>query len=196
MNSQYSTSPLADFEPMMLAGPEDKTQELVAASQDVLLQGLSLLFDLWDRTYSRAANSPYNASIGRHYRHVLEHFQRAIQGARSGKIDYDARERNVRLENEVKYASIATCDVLRAIKNYTDETLARPCNVVQSVAYRNTHAPIVASNLGRELAYCTGHAIHHYAIIRLICHNLGIHVPAEFGVAPSTIRHMSSLSVG
>jgi hypothetical protein len=194
MNSEYSISPLADFEPMMLATPGDKTLDLVAVSQDVLFQGLGLLFDLWDRTYSRAANPPYNASIGQHYRHVLEHFQCAIRGARSREIDYHARERNVRLENEVTYASIATCDVLRAIKNYTEETLASQCNVVQSVAYGNTQAPTVASNLGRELAYCTGHAIHHYAIIRLICHNLGIHVPAEFGVAPSTIQNMSSLS--
>jgi hypothetical protein len=182
MNSGYITSPLADFEPMLLAASAEKTQELVAASQDVLLQGLILLFDLWDRTYSRTSNSPYNASIGQHYRHVLEHFQSLIRGVPAGEINYDARERNVRLENEVTYATIATCDVLRAIKNYTGETLARPCKVVQSVSYGNTQSTSVPSNVGRELAYCAGHAIHHYAIIQLICHELGIHVPAEFGV--------------
>jgi len=173
---------------------QTKPTELFAAAQDVLLQGLGLLFELRDHTLSRTAGAPFNASIGQHYRHVLEHFQSLIKGQRSGEINYDARERNVRIETEVTYASIATCDVLRALKRYTEETLARTCKVINSLGYGKSNPSIFESNLSRELAYCTGHAIHHYAIIRLICHEVGIAVPAEFGVAPSTLRHLSSLA--
>jgi hypothetical protein len=170
------------------------TPDLVVASQDVLLQALSLLFNLWDATYSRMAEAPYSASIGGHYRHILEHFQCLVRGIRSGEINYDARERNPRLETEVTYATIATCDVLRAIKNYTEESLARPCRVVNSVSYGPGEAPVMDSNIGRELAYCVGDAIHHYAIIRLIGDHFGVEVPKEFGIAPSTLKPRASIA--
>ena len=170
------------------------TPDLVVASQDVLLQALGLLFKIWDATYSRMAEAPYSASIGGHYRHILEQFQGLVRGIRSGEINYDARERNPRLETEVTYATIATCDVLRAIKNYTEESLARPCKVVSSVSYRSGVTSVTESNIGRELAYCVGHAIHHYAIVRLICSHLGVEVPKEFGIAPSTLKSRSSIT--
>ena len=170
------------------------TPDLIVASQDVLLQALGLLFNIWDATYSRMVEAPYSASIGRHYRHVLEHFQCLVRGIRSGEINYEARERNPRLETEVTYATIATCDVLRAIKNYTEESLARPCTVVNSVSYGAGEVPIMESNIRRELAYCAGHAIHHYAIIRLICSHLGVEVPKEFGIAPSTLKSGASIA--
>jgi len=181
---------IEDFAPRR--GLQMETPELVAAAQDVLLQGLGLLFELCDHMFSRVAGAPFNASIGQHYRHVLEHFQSLIKGQRSAEVNYDARERNARIESEVTYASIATCDVLRALKRYSEETLARPCKVINSVGYSSPQASTFQSNISRELAYCIGHAIHHYAIIRLICHEVGITVSPEFGVAPSTLRHLSS----
>jgi len=183
---------LEDFTPRR--GLQMETPELVGAAQDVLLQGLGLLFELVDHTFSRAAGAPFNASIGQHYRHVLEHFHSLVVGARSGEVNYDARERNARLQGEVTYASIAICDVLRALKRYTEEIFARPCRVINSVGYSSPQAATFQSNISRELAYCVKHAIHHYAIIRLICHEIGISVPVEFGVAPSTLKHMASLA--
>jgi len=168
--------------------------ELIQACQDVLLQGLELLFQLSDRTYSNVLDAPYGASIGGHYRHVLEHFQCVVRSIRIGEINYDARERNPRLETEVTYAAIATCDVLRAIKNYDDGILTRASKVVNSVSYGSSEPSVIATNVGRELAYCVGHAIHHYAIVRLICSQLGIDVPKEFGVAPSTLKYRSSMA--
>jgi len=183
---------LEDFE--MKGHPGMRTPELIEAAQDVLLQGLGLLFELKDHNYSHTVAAPFNASIGQHYRHVLEHFHSLIVGVRAGEVNYDARERNPRLQGEVTYASIATCDVLRALKRYTEETLARPCKVINSVGYGTSNPSTFESNASRELAYCVGHAIHHYAIIRLICHEVGITVPPEFGVAPSTLRHLSSVA--
>ena len=170
------------------------TPELIQACQDVLLQGLELLFRLSDRTYSNVLEAPYGASIGGHYRHVLEHFQRVARSIRAGEINYDARERNPRLETEVTYAAIATCDVLRAIKNYDDGILTRASKVVNSVPYGSSGPSVIDTNVGRELAYCVGHAIHHYAIVRLICSQLGVDVPKEFGVAPSTLKYRSGMA--
>jgi hypothetical protein len=163
--------------------------ELIRATEDVLSQGLGLLFELKDATYSKTAAAPFQASVGGHYRHVLEHFESLIKGLREGEINYDARERNLRMQNEVTYASIATCDLLRALRRCSAETLSRRCKVINSVGYSASQPVSMDSNIGRELAYCIGHAIHHYAIIRLLCHDLGVPVPAEFGVAPSTLKH-------
>ncbi len=166
--------------------------ELIRATEDVLSQGLTLLFELGDTTYSKTAGAPFHASIGGHYRHVLEHFESLIKGLRAGEINYDARERNLRLQSEVTYASIVTCDVLRALKRHSAETLSRSCKVINSVGYGPSQPVSMDSNVARELAYCIGHAIHHYAIIRLICHELDVRVPPEFGVAPSTLKHRAT----
>jgi hypothetical protein len=176
------------------AEPAMQTPTLMTDAREVLLQGLTLLFDLDDHKYSRIEGDPFNASIGQHYRHVIEHFQCLTWGLQSGEINYDARERNVRLQSEVTYASVATCDILRVLKRYTDATLASECTVINSVGYGDVKAPTFKSNISRELAYCAGHAIHHYAIIRLLCHQIGVSVPAEFGFAPSTLKHMSSFA--
>jgi hypothetical protein len=170
------------------------TPQLIEAAQDVLLQGLGLLFELGDNTYARTARAPFNSSIGQHYRHVLEHFQCLIRGARAKEVNYDARERNPRLEGEVTYASVATCDVLRAIKYWSDASMQSSCKVVSSVSYQQGLENKLESNVGRELSYCVAHAIHHYAIIRLICAEIGISVSPEFGYAPSTVKHLSSLA--
>jgi hypothetical protein len=177
-----------------VAEPTMQTSTLMADARDVLLQGLSLLFDLDDGSYSQVADTPFNASIGQHYRHVIEHFQSLTRGLQSGEINYDARDRNIRLQGDVTYGSIATCDVLRILKRYTYETLVHGCKVIHSVGYSSSQPSTFDSNVSRELAYCAGHAIHHYAIIRLICHQIGVSVPPEFGFAPSTLKHMSSLA--
>jgi hypothetical protein len=192
MNTFSPVEVLQDFRPQGEARVD--TPELIVAAQDVLLQGLGLLFELGDRTYSHIAGTPFNASVGQHYRHVLEHFQSLITGLRAREINYDARERNQRLQSDVTYASIATCDVLRAFKKYTNEALARDCRVINTVGYSASQPSCLESNVSRELAYCIGHAIHHFAIVRLICHEINITVPAEFGVAPSTLKHMNSLA--
>lgn len=180
-------------EPKPRNSAQGNAAEIVGAAQDVLLQGLGLLFELGDHTYSQVACDPFNASMGQHYRHVLEHFQSLVTGMRAAEINYDARERNPRAQTEVTYASIATCDILRALKRYTNEALTRDCTVINSVGYSSPGPTSFNSNISRELAYCAGHAIHHYAIIRLIGHEIGVPVPAEFGVAPSTLKYMNTL---
>jgi hypothetical protein len=37
--------------------------------------------------------------------------------------------------------------------------------------------------------YVVAHAIHHYALIAVMCGVLEVRVPAGFGVAPSTLEY-------
>jgi hypothetical protein len=158
--------------------------ELVVTTQDVLLQGLSLLFKLSDRTYCQIEESR-GASIGEHYRHVVQHFECVIRSIRSGEINYEARERNHRLETDVTFAAIATCDVLRAITKYDTATLNRACGVVSTLTNLASRPSFVETTVGRELTYCIGNAIHHYRIVWQICSQIGVAVPTEFATARS-----------
>lgn len=167
--------------------------QLLETATDVLLQGLHLLFQLDDRAYTRVAPAPYSASIGSHFRRVLDRLQCLVTGFRPGEIDYDVPERNARVEQEVVYASVACCDLLRAFKRFTNDTLTKSCVVVCSGAaeqHRTTHAE---STIGRELEYCIGHALHHFDVIRLICEAMRIRVPEEFGDAGAARKLLSGL---
>ncbi len=169
-----------------------RPSEIVEDALDIVQQGLSLLVDLNDRSYSKAQAAPFHASVGQHYRHVMEHFQCLIRGLPRNEINYDARERNVRLETEVSYASVSSCQLLADLKRLTDEVLESECIVIASAGYKSDNPHRLRSNGNRELAYCVGHAIHHYAIVKFICSDIGVSLPDGFGLAPSTLKHLSS----
>jgi hypothetical protein len=159
--------------------------DVIDAAREVMMQGLGLLFQLNDQKYSRIQGLPFHASIGQLYRNVLEHFQCLVWGLRSGEINYEGRERNQRLQSEVSYACIATCDVLRALKRHATSRLSRECRVTVSMGYETQAPTALPSNLECELAYCVRQAIQHYTIIRMLCVAAGISVPDEFGKLPA-----------
>jgi hypothetical protein len=162
--------------------------ELVRAARDVLLQGLGLLFGLSDATYSRIAGTPFHAAIGSHYRSALERFQSLVRGFRAGEINYGSMREGPRLQ-DVRYASIATCDVLRAMKLFTEDSMLRECKVSHGAEDDGTQSVATHSCLETEVAYCIRQALQHYGIIRLICDEFGIVVPTEFGAAPQVQEH-------
>jgi|SRR5258708_3761782 hypothetical protein len=168
------------------------TPRLVETAEEVLAQGAALLCQMDKETYSRVLRRPFNTSIGRHYGHVLEHFQSLLCRVRSAEVDYDAHEPNPRLEREPAYALAAICDLMSTVKDWDDTALRLPCKVMSSSCSQARESRI-DSNIGRELSYCIAYAIDHYGIIRLICAEVGIPVPDQFGLAPSTVKNMSSL---
>jgi len=189
MSAQPAIAVVRKFVPPNVPVPE--SPELVRAAQTVLKQGLDLLIQLDNSRYSLIAHAPFRASVGQHYRHIVEHFQAVIWGIQSAEINYDARERNPRIENEVSYASVVTCQVLRALNRLTQGDLEERCGVVATFGYDSSAPSRLQSNFGREVADCTAHAIHHYAIIRLICADLDVAIPDEFGYSPATLKHLA-----
>jgi len=78
----------------------------------------------------------------------------------------------------------------------SDQDLQAPCDVVYSVSYSDSEPEVIASTVGREVAFSVGHAIHHFAIVRLLCAQLAVAVPSEFGIAPSTLKHRAAQAAG
>jgi hypothetical protein len=81
-------------------------------------------------------------------------------------------------------------------RGVTAEVLRRECSVAYSVEYGESDVELVRSNLAREVMFCVGHAIHHYAILKLLCAGVGVKLPYEFGVAPSTLKHLEAQTAG
>jgi len=166
-----------------------KGSPLHDAIVDVLRQGESLLNSLSDEDYTRKLAAVFSSTVGGHYRHCLDHFQSLLQGLDADEINYDHRERNPRIENDRKFALAETHRILRAFGSISPPFLDCPINVRSKVNYDLDAAPLIGSTIGRELMYAVAHAIHHYALIAVICGMLDAPVPAGFGVAPSTLKY-------
>jgi hypothetical protein len=171
-----------------------ENERLLCAAKDVLSQGTTLLSSLSSDTYSQIAPSPYNASLGQHYRHMLEHFQCLLRGQLAREINYDARGRNLALETDLPQAMTATQEILNALASQNPDALERNCLLINSLGYTDQTASLVNSTIAREYAYCIGHAIHHFAIIRFLCHHFGVRVQSEFGIAPSTLKSLQQVA--
>src|SRR5260370_6258080 len=170
------------------------TPSLNTAVRDVLQQGCIFLDRIGDETYARPLEGPAGgkpaASLGAHYRHVLDHFLCLAEGIRTGQVNYDQRRRNAQLESSVTCARLVTEGLIDELGGLSGEILQRECAVTYSVGYGETEAEAVRSNLAREVMFCGRHAIHHYAILLLPCAGVGMQRPYDFGVAPCTLKHI------
>jgi uncharacterized damage-inducible protein DinB len=164
---------------------------LVGAVEDVLLQGRVLLTTVDEQVYRWKDVKACGASIGMHYRHVLEHFQCLLEGMDNGRIDYDGRRRSSELETSVGAAVQATDQLIARYRALPDDYLQSQCRVQYSVGPEDEGAE-AGTTLAREVMFCVGHATHHYALMKPLCAQLGVPLPYEFGVAPSTLKHMQT----
>jgi len=171
------------------ADPHPATStSLLDAAAAILAQGEQLLDLISDEDYRRAVPVAFDASIGGHYRHCLDHFTILLDGLEAGEIHYDHRERNPRTEVERGFASHLTRELKRRLGVLAPSALDRTVSVLCAVQ-RGGDSPSVRSSAGRELNYVVAHAIHHYALIAMIAGIHGVRLPREFGVAPSTLNH-------
>ena len=166
-----------------------KRSPLQDAIAEVLRQGESLLNLLSDREYTRKLPTVFGSTVGGHYRHCLDHFQSLLRGLDADEINYDHRERNPRIENDRNFALSETQRILRGFASISTPFSDCPINVRSKVNYELDAAPSIGSTVGRELMYAVAHAIHHYALIAVMCGMLEVPVPVGFGVAPSTLKY-------
>ncbi len=166
-----------------------KRSPLLIAAAEVLRQGESLLNSLSDEHYTRNLPLAFNSAIGGHYRHCLDHFQSLLTALDADEVDYDHRARDPRIENDREFALTETHRILRACQSISSQFLDCPINVRCKVNYALDAAALIGSTVGRELMYAVAHAIHHYALIAVMCGMLEVPVPAGFGVAPSTLKY-------
>ena len=169
-----------------------KAHALAAATQGFLLQGLQLLDECDPQTYAQMAPPPFGASIGKHFRHVLDHFLCLASAIGTGTVNYDHRSRNRLMETSLDHARSHAEMLIWLFGTLTDRECEQPCIVQCSVEYGEGESQSTVSTFGRELAYCISHSVHHFAIMKLICAQMDVEVAEEFGVAPSTLKYRAA----
>ena len=157
-------------------------------AKENLLQLRELLQVINKDKYTQKTDILSGASIGQHIRHILEFYLLLVSGSFSGTISYDKRQRDKRIEGNTEFA-IETIDrLLPGIDTLEEQFILK---FEGDFTTDGTADNFIQSSVGRELAYCIEHSIHHQAIIKAGLIELGLKslVDDNFGVAYSTIRY-------
>jgi uncharacterized damage-inducible protein DinB len=171
--------------------PLNPCHELIASVIETLNQGEALLTELSDENYARKVPVAFNASIGGHFRHCLDHFRSLLDAAASGDLNYDHRERGTLIESD-RFAALNAIRGLRdGYQRLDAPLLSRPLAVTCKTSYATSGSQVSPSTVGREIMYSVAHAVHHYALIGVMGGLMGLAMPPGFGVAPSTLKHQA-----
>jgi hypothetical protein len=168
--------------------------ELIQSVIDTLRQGEMLLTNISGENYTRKVPVAFNASIGGHYRHCLDHFRSLLDAATSGDLDYDRRERGTLVETDRFAALNATHDLREGYEKLDPFFLDRSLAVTCKTSYSTSGSQNSPSSVGREVMYSVAHAVHHYALIGIMGGIMGMKMPPGFGVAPSTLKHQQEVA--
>lgn len=180
-----------------IGNPAERTDEagqILQAAAAILSQGEQLLTTLPAEHFAQKVPVAFNASIGGHYRHCLDHFTSVVRSLGSELVDYDDRERDARIETQPEVALGVTRELRRVLAEVSPAQLHQAVAARCEVSYDQGNSPLTGSSLGRELVYCIAHAIHHYALIAIMARLLGAQLPAHFGIAPSTVAHQKAVA--
>lgn len=157
---------------------------VVAANLTVLDQTISLLQRLSPDQYRQPVASVFGTSIGAHVRHCVDHHLQFLRGLDSGRVDYDARDRDSDVETSLARGLLSVQQLVERIASVDQRRQVLWIRVDQDAQEDGWQI----SSFGRELAFLLSHTVHHQALIAMICRHLGVPVEEDLGVAPATLR--------
>ena len=162
----------------------------IAPNLQVIRQGIALLSALGPDSYTQRVPIAYNASIGGHIRHIIDHYQSFLAGLETQRLDYEKRPRDAAIEQDPALAQRTLGDIAEHLANVGKRS-ASPTLAYCAETAAGGCAP---TSVVRELEFLLSHTIHHYALVAIMCRLLGHETEPGFGVAPSTLRHEQSLA--
>jgi len=161
---------------------------LVEMNQLWLRQATALLRQITPAQFLEPPRGLAPHRVASQVRHVVEFYECFLAGLDLGHVNYDGRARDARIEASPS-AAIERIDAivkrlgsLRSAK--ADATLLI---TMEDAPARGIAAPLLSSSVGRELMALSSHTIHHFALVAITLRAHGVHVHADFGVAPSTL---------
>jgi uncharacterized damage-inducible protein DinB len=161
---------------------------LSGVCQHILGQLHDLVLQIEEKHFTQPSSALGQSTVGQHLRHTLEFFLCLEKGITQGIINYDKRAHDKLIETD-KFVALSTLDrIARFVAQLSDE---RQLRLEVSYDLTSDHFLTVETNAVRELVYNIEHAVHHMALMKIgVCEVAPyIALPADFGVAASTIRH-------
>ncbi len=162
----------------------------IRGNHHFLEQGIELLERLSPEVYGTPIR-PGWAAVGSQFRHVLDHYRAFLLGSASGRIDYDARQRERLVETDPREAVTQAREFIATLERIHVEDANRPVAVQMDSGGDQRVPDWRPSTIGRELQFLVSHTVHHYALIKLLLEDVGIDAGADFGVAPSSLAYQA-----
>ncbi|MBN4069062.1 hypothetical protein JYT12_00295 [Beggiatoa alba] len=169
---------------------------LVTANTDAIEQLLALIELAPDNVYQNIPTG-MTSTMGRHVRHVLDHYSALQVGVVNNMIDYDRRSRDSVIETDPMIATKQLNDLVVWMEDSI--SLDAPLKMKTEISMNNQESCqescVVNSTLQRELIYLLNHTIHHVAYITLVLRTFGIKIDQYIGVAPATQSYLKSNTI-
>lgn len=152
-----------------------------------LNRGLVLLESITEDQYTNTSVAPYYSSIGRHIRHIMDVYDCIFEGLEIQKVDLTARKRSSIAEEQLQEGVAYIRLIIEKLHALNRKDLSKAIEVSDDLG-----EGVVTANytLSAILIQVHSHAIHHYASIGYVIHQLGIELPdAAFGFNPTTPKN-------
>lgn len=155
---------------------------LILEAQSVLIQLIEGIQQLTYDEYTERIPLLSKSTIGEHTRHIIEFFQQLFAGYEIGKINYDNRKRDLRMQEDIDFAVECIANIIQQLDK-PDKPL-----YLSGLCIANEEG--ILTNYYRELLVNVEHCIHHQAIIKVgfLFFEKTENIEA-FGVAKSTLEY-------
>lgn len=171
-----------DIEPYC-TGHGDQQPIALQKLKDELLKVIDIVAAVGDQNFRRVANG--TGSIGGQFRHNLDFVNSLLNGNDDGCIDYNKRERDIRVEENREFAVLRFREAIDRLSGVSQRQFSK------SVLVRSELDPAMwlPSSFAREAEFVHSHTVHHHALIREKLAGYGIATTETFGVAQSTLEY-------
>ena len=158
--------------------------EVIRAINENLQKASELLLSIDQESYIDESIAPYHSSIGSHIRHVLDFFNCIIEGLDANKIDLTSRKRDERISTQIPFALDSILTIQQTLLNFAEVNTDYLVHVTDNLGQGNV---TVNYTLESILAHANSHAVHHFATIGYMLHQLNVqHTVTGFGYNPTT----------
>lgn len=165
--------------------------QLKSACLIILNQLTDVVNALDEKDFCRPSETLSKSTVGQHLRHTVEFFICLQQGFEKGIVNYDKREHDKLIESD-KFIALAA---IERIKEFvSDQSTDQVLQLEVGYDRDSDDCVTISTNYLRELTYNIEHAVHHMAIMKIGIREVAgyVKLPADFGIAVSTLRYKES----
>lgn len=167
---------------------------LIQCNVKILAVASDMINQLPADKYNHVERPYFESCLGKHIRHIVDHYLCFIRDVGQGLIDYEKRERDTQTETDKTYALAVINEISQFFIRAEKEGLCdKPLSVLLCSDVTLPEGEATQSSIRRELQFLHGHSVHHYALIAAMLRFYGVDTSREFGVAPSTLLHEKTL---
>jgi uncharacterized damage-inducible protein DinB len=135
-------------------------------------------------------------NLGKHVRHICDHFLALKHGMNTKLVDYNRRNRGTDVETKSGVALSQLQDLITWIElcesRLSSHQMNQDIQVYSEIDCLQTQNMTFKSSVAREFLYLINHTIHHAAHISLIASQHNVEIPLNTGMAPCTMTFLRS----